>query len=114
MAKRRVAGGTGNRRILIAALLVGFVVVTSGVVARRVYGVKQQRAIQQLESTRDALVAERMRLESAFRDASSRTTLQPIAEKQLNMHIPKPDQQVYLKRPSPAKRPASAQPHDSL
>ena len=114
MAKRKVGGGGGNRRFLIAVLLVGFVVVTTGVVARRVYGVKQQRAIQKLESTRDALVAERMRLESAIRDASSRTRLQPIAEQQLNMHIPKPDQQVYLKRPAQAASPAKVPPHDSL
>ncbi|MEO9037749.1 MAG: cell division protein FtsL [Gemmatimonadaceae bacterium] len=99
---------------MIAVLLVGFVVVTTGVVARRVYGVKQQRAIQHLQSTRDALVAERQRLESAIRDASSRTRLQPIAEQQLNMHIPKPDQQVYLKRPTSAKPAATVPPHDSL
>ena len=41
-------------------------------------------------------IAERIRLEGAIRDASSRAHLQPIAEQRLNMHIPKADQQVTL------------------
>ena len=41
-------------------------------------------------------IAERIRLEGVIRDASSRARLQPIAEQRLNMHIPKPDQQVIL------------------
>lgn len=118
MAKRKVAGGGGGRAV-IAVLLIGFVLVTTGVIARRAYGVQQQRTIQQLQRTRDALVAERIRLEGAIRDASSRTRLQAIAEQQLNMHIPKPDQQVYLKRaaskastpPTPLTPPTR---HDSL
>jgi uncharacterized protein YlxW (UPF0749 family) len=69
MAKRRVAPG---RRGLIAILLVGFVLVTTGVIGRRVLGVKQQREIRDLQRKRDALDAERIRLESAIRDASSR------------------------------------------
>jgi len=104
MAKRRVAA---SRRPLIAALLIGFVLVTTGVIARRVYGVGQQDKIRTLQRTRSALEAERIRLEEAIRDASSRARLQPIAEQRLNMHIPKPDQQAFLKR---VPRP----PHDSL
>jgi cell division protein FtsL len=104
MAKRRVAPG---RRGVIAILLVGFVLVTTGVIGRRVLGVKQQREIRDLQRKRDALDAERVRLESAIRDASSRARLQPIAEQRLNMHIPKPDQQVFLTRPPVA-------PHDTL
>ncbi len=116
MATRRVAA-TG--RAILALFLVGFVLATTGVIARRAYGVQQQRAIQNLQRTRDAFVAERIRLEGAIRDASSRARLQPIAEQRLNMHIPKPDQQVLVKRhpstdstkttPSPARPP-----HDSL
>ena len=102
MAKRRVAPGRG-RRSLIALLLVGFVLVTTFVIARRVNGVRQQREIRDLQRKRDALDGERIRLEGAIRDASSRERLQPIAEQRLNMHIPKPEQQVILQRAAPAK-----------
>src|SRR5262249_1391141 len=111
MAKRRVGRG-GRRRSLIALVLVGFVVVTSGVVARRVRGVAEQRRILDLERKREALDAERTKLESAIRDASSRARLQPVAEQRLNMDIPKPEQQVILSRP-PTRR-AGRGPNDSL
>lgn len=100
MAKRRVTGG--RVRSLIAAVLVIFVVVTTGVIARRVRGVQEQRKILDLERQRDALDAERARLEAAIRDASSRARLQPIAEQRLNMHIATPEQQIILPRPAAA------------
>ena len=105
MAKRRVAA---RRRSLIALLLVGFVLVTAGVITRRVYGVRQQSDIRRLRQRRDSLAAERIRLESVIRDASSRVRLQPIAEQRLNMHIPTPEQQIFLThtrgaRPQPAR-----------
>lgn len=93
MAKRRVVSG---RRPLIALLLVGFVLVTTGVIARRVEGLQQQREIRDLQRRHDALDAERIRLESSIRDASSRARLQPIAEQRLNMHIATAEQQVIL------------------
>jgi cell division protein FtsL len=96
MAKRRV--GT-NWRLVIALLLVGFVLITTGVIARRVYGVGQERRIRDLQRKRNALEADRIRLEGAIRDGSSRARLEPIAEQRLNMHIPKPGQQVILTRP---------------
>lgn len=95
MAKRRVAS---RRRSLIALILVGFVLVTAGVITRRVYGVRQQSDIRKLRQRRDSLAAERVRLESVIRDASSRVRLQPIAEHRLDMHIPTPEQQVLLPR----------------
>jgi cell division protein FtsL len=110
MAKRRVGRRAGGRRSLIALVLVGFVVVTTGVIARRVRGVNGQHRILELQRKREALDAERTKLESAIRDASSRARLQPIAEQHLNMHIPKPEQQVILPRPAATRRP----PHDSL
>jgi cell division protein FtsL len=98
MAKRRVAR---NLRTTVAAVLVGFVLVATGVIARRVVGVQQQRTIRDLQRKRDALIADRIRLEGAIRDASSRARLQPIAEQRLNMHIPKSEQQVTLPRVVP-------------
>jgi len=105
MAKRKVASAA-SRRTIIAFVLVGFVLVTTGVIARRVLGVEQERVIKTLERQRDALNAERIRLEGAIRDASSRARLQPIAEQRLHMHIPTPEQQVFLNRAKP--------PHDTL
>lgn len=108
MAKRRVAS---RRRSLIALLLVGFVLVAAGVISRRVYGVRQQSDIRKLRQRRDSLAAERVRLESVIRDASSRVRLQPIAEQRLHMHIPTPEQQVWLPR---AARGAPSTRNDSL
>ena len=73
---------------------------------------REQGRILELERKRDALDAERTRLEAAIRDASSRARLQPIAEQRLNMHIPTPEQQVILSRP--AARRSERQPDDSL
>jgi Cell division protein FtsL. len=109
MAKRRVAA---RRRSVFALVLVGFVLVTTGVIARRVLGVKQAGEIRALQRQRDALEAERIRLEGSIRDASSRARLQPIAEQRLNMHIPKPEQQVFLPRPGTDDVPRAK--HDSL
>ena len=108
MAKKRSV--VPGRRSLIAIVLVGFVLAATGVIARRVLGVSQQREIRRLRQTRDGLEADRIRLEEAIRSASSRARLQPIAEQRLNMRIPKPDQQVLLNRP--AKKPRI--PNDSL
>jgi cell division protein FtsL len=95
---------------MIALLLVGFVLVATGVIARRVAGVRQQREITDLQRKREALVADRVKLEGMIREASSRSKLQPIAEQRLNMRIPKPDQQVFLNRTPKAAR----SPNDSL
>jgi cell division protein FtsL len=72
--------------------------------------VNQAREIRELRQKRDALRAERIRLDSAIREASSRARIVPIAEQRLNMHIAPPDQQVFLPRPQPSVRPK----HDSL
>ena len=111
MAKRRVNPG---RRSLIAMALVGFVFVATGVIARRAYGVREQREIRTLQGKRDALIADRIRLEETIRSASSRARLQPIAEHRLNMHIPKPDQQVFLPPPARPTSHATRPPNDSL
>jgi cell division protein FtsL len=51
-----------------------------------------------MELRRSGLIAERRRLESEIRIASSRAHLQPIAEQRLQMHVPTEDQVVYLTR----------------
>ena len=96
-AKRRARPGT---RSVIALVLVGFVLAATGVIARRVLGVGAETTIRRLRERQAALEADRIRLEGAIREASSRARLQPIAEQRLNMHIPSPDQQVLLARPT--------------
>lgn len=119
--KRRVgSGASGGKarargpraRGLFVLALIGFVVVASLVILRRVVGVKQQTQIRQLEQTREALEAERIRLEGEIREASSRQRLESIAEKRLNMHIARPQEIVNFALPPAAKTPHP--PHDSL
>lgn len=92
---RKVAG---SGRLRFAFVLLGFVVIASGVVLRRTYGIRAARDLQGMEMRRSGLIAERRRLESEIRIASSRAHLLPIAEQRLQMHVPTEDQVVYLTR----------------
>ena len=92
----RKVGGSG--RLRFALVLLGFVLIASGVVLRRTYGIRAARDLQAMETRRSGLIAERRRLESEIRIASSRARLQPIAEQRLQMHVPTEDQVVYLSR----------------
>ena len=92
---RKVSGGG---RLRFALVLLGFVLIASGVVLRRTYGIRAARDLQAMETRRSGLIAERSRLESEIRIASSRARLQPIAEQRLQMHVPTEAQVVYLTR----------------
>jgi cell division protein FtsL len=92
---RKVAG---SGRLGFALVLLAFVVIASGVVLRRTYGIRAARELQAMETRRSSLIAERRRLESEIRIASSRARLQPIAEQRLQMHVPTEAQVVYLTR----------------
>jgi cell division protein FtsL len=94
MAKRRVAG-RGRR---IALVLGGFLIIAMGVILRRTYGIAAARELQQLDTRRAALVAERLRLEGEVRAAASRAALQPIAEQRLQMHVPSDSQVIIVPR----------------
>jgi cell division protein FtsL len=94
MAKRRVAG-RGRR---IALVLGSFLIIAMGVILRRTYGIAAARELQQLDTRRAALVAERLRLEGEVRAAASRAALQPIAEQRLQMHIPSDSQVIIVPR----------------
>jgi cell division protein FtsL len=82
----------------IALILLGFVLVAAGVIARRTYGLQQARRLRDLERGRASLEAERLRVEEEIRSASSRGRLAPIAEQRLNMRVPSPDQVIILPR----------------
>jgi cell division protein FtsL len=95
-----VKRGRLSRRSIVALALFGFVLVATGVIARRTFGIDQARALRELDRRRQALEAERVKLDGEIRDASSRARLAPIAEQQLNMHVPSPDQVIMLPPPS--------------
>ncbi len=92
----RKVGGSG--RLRFALVLLGFVAIASVVVLRRTAGIRAARELQAMETRRSSLVAERRRLESDIRLASTRARLQPIAESRLRMHVPTEDQVIYLTR----------------
>jgi cell division protein FtsL len=100
--------GRVSRRSTVALILLGFVLVATGVIARRTYGIDQARALRDLDRRRQALEAERVKLDGEIRDASSLRRLAPIAQQRLEMHVPSSDQVIMLPRPRP--RPAQAAP----
>ena len=101
---RRVARADSPRAV-IALVLLGFVLVATGVIARRTYGISQATLIRDLERQRDALEADRVRLDGEIRDASSLERLAPILQQRLHLHVPADSQTVILQRPR-------ARPHD--
>lgn len=96
---RRVKRGS-NPRAVIALVLLGFVLVATGVIWRRSVGIRQQRAIRDLERQRDALEADRIRLAGEIRDSSSLARLAPILQR-MNMHVPADSTVITLPRPRP-------------
>lgn len=80
----------------------GFVLIAAAVITRRSYGYEQGRETKSLERRYALLSSDRVRLAAAIRDASSRRTLGPIAERRLGMRIPSDMQVVFL--PGSARR----------
>jgi cell division protein FtsL len=87
-------------RSVVALVLVGFVLVATGVIWRRSFGNARARDQQRLEQQRGALEAERAKLEGDIRNASSRSNLEKTVEERLNMHIPSDSLVIYLQRPA--------------
>ncbi len=102
VSRKRAGVGT---RSLVAVLLLSFFMVATGVIARRTFGIRQGRALRDLEQRRDAVDAARVKLEVEIRDASSRARLIPIAEKRLQMYVPADSQVIILSRTPPVSRP---------
>ena len=100
MATRRVAV---KGRWIVGAVLVGFVLTTAAVVARRSYGDANARQMSGMETRLRQLRNERVRLDAEIRDASSRGRLIPIAEARLGMHVPADTQVVILPRQAKAQ-----------
>ena len=108
--KRGVKKGAGKAalpgRAMVIALLLGFLLVATGVIARRSYGIRQQLIGEQLQHKREALEADRVRLDAEVREASSRARLAPVVQQRLDMHLPEQGQIIYVPRSPRA-------PHDS-
>jgi cell division protein FtsL len=98
-AKRRGGKGSGRGRLLALALA-GFLLVATGVIWRRSYGIARSRDLRELDKRRVQLEARRAQLESEIRELSSRAHLAPIVEQRLQMHVPTDSQVVILPRPA--------------
>ena len=99
MAARRVKL---RGRSMVAILLLGFLLVTTGVIWRRSYGITQARDLGRLDARRAELLGRRAKLESEIREASSRVRLAPLAEQRLQMKVPNDSQVILLPRRTPS------------
>jgi cell division protein FtsL len=91
------AGGSGKGPKIVLALL-GFVVMAIGVNMRRFYGVKQAKAIREMQQKREGLVSEQYKLQEAIRVASDRNHIIEIAQSRLGMKMPELSQVIDLPR----------------
>lgn len=96
-SSRRRNGKQRRGRSIMAALLVGFVVVASAVIWRRSYGIVQGRRLADLDRQLVQLEADRARLAGLIRDESSRAKLWPVAER-LGMRVPDDRQVRFIHR----------------
>jgi cell division protein FtsL len=86
-------------RTIVALVLLGFVLVATGVIWRRSVGVAHAREERGLEQRRSTLAAERASLEGEIRDASSRARLARVVEERLHMQVPNDSQVIFVARP---------------
>lgn len=94
MARRVARPG----RVWLAFILVGFVLIAAGVIWRRAAGIQQASEIRSLQQRYLQLDARRSQLESDIRRISARTSLAPVVERHLGMHVPNDTQVVIIPR----------------
>lgn len=85
-------------RTIVFASLAGFVVLTTGVIWRRSFGVTRARSIEKLETRRSALTAQRAKLDGDIREAISMERLGRVAEERLHMRVPSDSIVITLQR----------------
>lgn len=95
MAKSRVAPRRRGRTT-VAFFLLGFLIVTVGIVARRSWGRAMQNDLTNIERTRTQLSGDVIKLEADIRAASSRNKLAPLVESTLGMRVPSDTQVIDL------------------
>jgi hypothetical protein len=72
---------------------------------RRVYGTQQAKVIQTMQTKREGLVSEQLKLQDAIRVASDRKHIIEIAQSRLGMKMPELNQVIDLpRRPLPGRR----------
>ena len=98
MAKRAVKR---KGRSVVALALLGFVLVATSVIWRRIYGIEQSAELTRLRREQTELEAQKLRLEGEIRDAASRARIAPLAERRLGMKVPNDSQVILLPRPTP-------------
>jgi cell division protein FtsL len=93
---------------MVVLLILGFVLVASGVMLRRVYGIRKAKEISTMQQRREALVSEQQKLQDAIRLASDRRHIMEIAQTRLGMKMPDLNQVIDLpRRPMPSGRDSS-------
>jgi cell division protein FtsL len=95
MAKRPVTPGRRGRTT-VALGLMGFLIVTVAVVARRSWGRSLQRDLDGIERTRTQLTGEAVKLRAEISTASSRNRIIPLVESSLGMRVPAETQVIDL------------------
>ena len=90
--------GTATRGGKVFLILVGFVLLATGVMLRRVYGTQQGKVIREMEVKREALRSEELKLQDAIRVASDRQHIIEIAQSRLGMKMPELNQVIDLPR----------------
>ncbi|HEY9479848.1 MAG TPA: hypothetical protein VIP79_07145 [Gemmatimonadaceae bacterium] len=85
-------------RAWVALVLVSFVLIAASVIWRRTAGVEQARELRSLRERRAQLEARKAQLETDIRRISSRSSIVPIVERRLEMHVPNDTQVVILTR----------------
>lgn len=95
MAKRAVTPGRRGRTT-VALGLIGFLIVTVAVVARRSWGRSLQRDLDGIERTRTQLTGEAVKLRAEISTASSRNRIIPLVQSSLGMRVPSETQVIDL------------------
>ncbi len=85
-------------RSVILLSLMGLVIVGWTIIWRRSYGYTESTVVRGMERNVSSLAAERVKVEGDIRDASSRSRLGAVAEKNLGMRVPADTQVVIMPR----------------
>lgn len=92
----------------MAVILLGFVLVTTGIIWRRGNGIARAGVIREMDRRRVQLEGQRASLERQIADLSGRAHLGPIVERRLNMRVPDDSQVIVLPGPPVDLPPAAA------
>ncbi len=101
MARRGVGRRRGARqgRVQVALGLLAFLVVASGIIARRSAGAAKARELLALDRTRATLESERSKLVNDIRTVTSLSRLGPVVSQRLGLRVPADSQVVRLPKP---------------